>query len=395
MPTKWTYRRSHPWITFELDLRRASHKVWLLLGEAQSKSEHLSSVPLLPVVAKQFHQLFLAKGVLATTAIEGNTLTEKEVMQHLEGKLELPPSKEYLRQEIANILGACNEIGERVLSKNSTDLSVDLIRSFNRQVLDRLPQPEEVTPGEIRKHSVGVGQYRGAPPEECHHLLQRLCDWLNHGFAPPDGYHIAFGLLQAIVAHLYLAWIHPFADGNGRTARLIEFQILLSAGVPTVAAHLLSNHYNQTRAEYYRQLDHAHKSGGDAFPFITYALQGFVDGLREQLHLVKKQQLAVHWINYVHDRFRDQDTPANTRRRRLAIDLSIQSDPVPMAQVRHVTPRIAEAYAGKTDKTIKRDLNVLEEKGLIVRTIHGIRARRETILAFVPTARHQSRSHES
>jgi Fic family protein len=98
-----------------------------------------------------------------------------------------------------------------------------------------------------------------------------------------------------VVAHLCLAWIHPFGDGNGRTARLVEFQILLGAGVPTPAAHLLSNHYNQTRTEYYRQLDRASKSGGEIVPFIEYAARGFVDGLREQLHKIRDQQWDVSW----------------------------------------------------------------------------------------------------
>jgi Fic family protein len=88
-----------------------------------------------------------------------------------------------------------------------------------------------------------------------------------------------YAILKAVVAHLYLAWIHPFGDGNGRTARLVEFQILLSSGVPSPAAHLLSNHYNQTRSEYYRQLDRASKSGGELAPFIEYGARGFVAGL--------------------------------------------------------------------------------------------------------------------
>lgn len=67
-------------------------------------------------------------------------------------------------------------------------------------------------------------------------------------------------ILKAIAAHLYLAWIHPF-DGNGRTARLMELRLLLAAGVTTPATHLLSNHYNLTRGEYYRQLDAASRTG--------------------------------------------------------------------------------------------------------------------------------------
>ncbi|WP_433223897.1 Fic family protein [Dactylosporangium sp. CS-047395] len=45
-------------------------------------------------------------------------------------------------------------------------------------------------------------------------------------------------MIKAMLAHLYLAWIHPFGDGNGRTARLIESQLLLQAGVPVPAANV-------------------------------------------------------------------------------------------------------------------------------------------------------------
>src|SRR5436305_1872818 len=83
------YERSHPWLTFSADLRSASPELWLMLGECQSKCEHLAKYPLRPEVADEIHRMYLAKGVLATTAIEGNTLTEEEVRQIIEGKLKL------------------------------------------------------------------------------------------------------------------------------------------------------------------------------------------------------------------------------------------------------------------------------------------------------------------
>ena len=146
----------------------------------------------------------------------------------------------------------------------------------------------------------------------------------------------------------------------------------------------MSNHYNQTRTEYYRHLDISHKSGGNVFPFLLYALQGFVDGLNDQIDTVRGQQLHVHWINYIHDMFRDKDSPADIRRRRLVIDLSERVEPVPIAEVRRVSPRMAEAYATKGDKTLSRDINKLLALGLIEKTPEGIRARSETMRAFHP-----------
>ena len=84
--------------------------------------------------------------------------------------------------------------------------------------------------------------------------------------AAPKWLEPVMPILSAILAHLYLAWIHPFGDGNGRSARLLEFGVLLTGRVPTVAAHLLANFYNDTRSEYYRQLRIASESGGDVVP---------------------------------------------------------------------------------------------------------------------------------
>jgi Fic family protein len=392
-----TYERTHKWITFQIDLRRASPELWLGLGEAASKCEHLSRVPLRPATAKQLHKLYLAKGVAATTAIEGNTLSEADVVRAVEGKLEVPPSKEYLKQEVDNIIEACNTIGRQVAVAAQPELTRELINDYNRQVLAALPTDEDVVPGQLRNHSVVVGNvYRGAPAEDCPHLITRLCDWLDGpDFQAPKGKETVYAIIKAVVAHLYIAWIHPFGNGNGRTARLLEFHILLSAGVPSPAAHLLSNHYNQTRTEYYRQLDQASKSGGDILSFLLYAVQGFVDGLRDQLEFVWEQQWDVVWRNYVHELFQNKNSPSDTRRRHLALDLGSKVDEVQISEISELTTRLAKAYAGKTSKTLNRDLNALIAMDLIAREGRKIRARREIILSFLPLSPVRSLRHES
>jgi len=358
-----------------------------MLGEAQSKCRHYEGVPLLPAVAEELYKVFLAKGAIATTAIEGNTLTEAEVRQRMEGKLTLPPSKEYLGQEVDNIIEACNSIGKQVLQGESFDLSLPDIKAYNKLVLNKLPLDEAVVPGEIRSYDVFVGRYKGAPPEDCEFLVQALCKWINTEIAGPREYAIAFGIIKAIVTHLYIAWIHPFADGNGRTARLVEFQILLGVGIPATAVHLLSNHYNQTRAEYYRHLDMASKGDTGAFSFLEYALGGFIDGCTEQIAAIKKQQMAVHWINFVHSTFKDKDSATEMRRKRLVLDLGTREAPVPIGEVRHITPRIAEAYAHKTDKTVRRDINELKAMGLVAEDSGVVRAKEEVMLAFLSPIR--------
>lgn len=381
-----TYTETHPWLSFKLDLRNAPYALWLMLGECQSKCEHVSSVPLQPSTADGLYRVYLAKGVLGTTAIEGNTLSEDEVLQHLEGTLRLPPSREYLSREIDNIVKGCNDTLGLIAKGEIPPLTPDSIRHLNRTVLDGLELDDGCTPGELRSHSVVVGKYRGAPAQDCELLLQKLCEWLRDSFVPPKSQGqdltIAFAILKAVIAHLYIAWIHPFGDGNGRTARLLEFQILIGAGVPAASAHLLSSHYNATRTEYYRQLARASDSGGDTVPFVVYAVQGFLDGLRQQVDETWTQQWDIAWQNYIHEHFAGKSSETAVRQRRLVLDLAAQSLPVPRAKISEISTRLAQSYAKRTDKTLARDLNALIESGLVIKTHEGYRARKELILAF-------------
>lgn len=391
MPRK--YEATHPWLTFKVDLSgdRVSAHVWMLLGEARSKCEHIAGVPLQPEIAKRLYTVTLAKGVAATTAIEGNTLSPEDVQKRMEGKLQVPQSKAYLVQEIDNIIAALNDVIHPDLVRGSLPpLTPSRVRQFNSLVLKGLPLSPEVVPGQIRTHSVGVGPYLAPPAEDCEYLLDRLCQWLNgeqFDARGRPGLALPVALLKAVLAHLYVAWIHPFGDGNGRTARLIELQILATAGVPDVACHLLSNHYNETRAEYYRQLQAASQSGGDVLPFIEYALNGFVEGLTDHISEVRGFQQRVAWINYVHDRFRNRKTASGSRQKDLVLELSKKDAPVPRRELATLSAPLAVAYAKATDKTLSRDLNALEEMGLITRTDVGYRAMSEIILAFCP-ARH-------
>jgi len=388
------YSESHPWITFRIDLQRAGADFWMLLGEARSKVDQLSVALLKPAVAEELHQVYLAKGAQATTAIEGNQLTEEEVVEIVAGRAAPPPpSQEYQRREVENVLAAFNRITNDLLAGGSAVLTVEGICQFDRDVLSGLEE-DDVRPGEIpgARGSVVVGSYRGAPREDCAYLVARLCDWLNGSDfdLPGDGYRVPYALIKAICAHLYVAWIHPFDDGNGRTARLMELQILLAAGVPMPAAHLLSNHYNSTRAEYYRELRRASESGGDVVPFLRYAVQGFVDGIRAQVERVWAQQYADRWEQFVYETFGRVVTEAERRRLHLALELSKQAEPVLRRNIASLSTELTLAYAG-TERMLSRDLNALASLGLIESVGRGAwRARREQILAFRPLRRNSA-----
>ena len=316
--------------------------------------------------------VYLAKGVLATTAIEGNTLTEREVRQVLEGRLRLPPSREYLQREVQNVIEAYNDALEEIRSDPAAPLTVEWLCRFNERILRDLEVEDGVVPGELRKRSVAVGPYLAPPTEDSQFLLQRLCDWLNGpDFDTPESQRelsAPIAIVKAIAAHLYLAWIHPFGDGNGRTARLLELKILLTAGFPTPTCQLLSNHYSATRSEYYRRLDEASRSDNE-LAFLEYAVAGLVDQLGEQLETIWRDQFTDRWEQFIYQTFGGRTGETAHRQIRLTLAISRRFaetlEPVARDQVDRLTPELAAAYATKTQKTITRDLNEIVRLGLM------------------------------
>lgn len=385
------YEQSHSWISFTADLRKAPHGFWMMLGEARSKIDHIAGVPLPPFVHRELNTLYLAKGVQATTAIEGNTLSEDEVLAIVEGHSTVPVSRAYQQKEVENILEACRQIDDSVLTGTPIPLTSDAIKQFNLTVLDGLELEEGVVPGQYRKHSVVVGRvYRGAPWEDCEYLVDRMCTWLNE-FQITDGndWGHATAIFKAILAHLYIAWIHPFGDGNGRTARLVEYLILVNAGVPCAAAHLMSNHYNRTKDAYYRELQRASAiEGGDITSFLVYALTGLVDELKESLEKVREFQRSLVWKDLVNESFQGE-RPSTTARRKLLLEHVVvhteaTGTPVTAAMVAAMSPAMEMAYQGKTTKTITRDLNACVELLLLRKVGRGYVSNRRIVDSFLP-----------
>ena len=175
-------KQKYPWISFEVDLSLLPISVWVQLGACSSKCEHISRVPLKPLVRERLHKVYLAKGARATTSIEGNTLTEEEVRLLIDKKLELPPSKEYLGIEVDNIIRLCNEIGNDIVQGKEQAFSVERICQYNHIILNKIPLHDEIIRGKLRKHDVGVGPYKAPHWEDVPDLMDKLCEWLNSSY---------------------------------------------------------------------------------------------------------------------------------------------------------------------------------------------------------------------
>ena len=381
-----SYQKTHPWITFTAtDINRLGARIWMLLGEARAMCNHLASVPLQPEIARNFYEVAIVKEAHATTAIEGNTLTEEQVAGIFRGTFRAPQSRAYQEREVRNVLDALNSISVQVNRGDMPTITRELICDFNREVLVGTNHEPHVVPGQVRNYSVVVSDYRGAPAEDCEYLVGQLAEWLESDTFRADVPEIKFALVvaSAIYAHLYIAWLHPFGDGNGRTARLLESLILARSGmIPIPATHVLSNHYNLTRDQYYRELRAASRTG-DTSRFISYALQGFVDGIRDQIGEVMTQQFEVAWINYVHETMgRFPASPARDRQRSLVLAMP-SGEVIPQNELAGLSPLLAALYAKAGPRTLRRDLSRLREAGLIVRRPQGWMSNDIIMRAFV------------
>lgn len=337
----------------------------------------------MPGKAQELAAMYLRRGALASAAIEGNTLSEDQVREILVNEKSLPESQQYLEQEVRNVWSALRDIELEVSQTNLVadgsgsdfELSSSWIKKVHAQLLENLELPEHVIPGEFRRVSVGVGTYLGVPWEDIDYLMDKYCHWINEIRARAAS-ELANGqadrafitnFFAAIYSHLYLAWIHPFGDGNGRTARLIECAILAHSGlVPWISTNILSDFYNKTRTRYYLRLEAASKNS-DVVGFIEYSARGFRDQLRDQVAEVQSFQRKVAWINYVHEQFRSEPASVATRRRRELVLEMKEGIFYSINEIRYTTPRVAEMYASTSDKLIKRDMGKLIDLELVER----------------------------
>ena len=344
-----------------------SHSTYFLLGQIQAIIESISNFPLDPNYHRKLLNISLIKGAQATTAIEGNTLTEEEIKKVNEGK-SLPASKEYQQIEVKNVIDAYNKIlDDLIVSNNDNLITPKLIKEFHRMIGQNLGDHFNALPGSYRNHLVSVGTYRPPDNKDIPELLEKLCEWLRKEFNYESRKQSMIDtIVEAIVAHVYIEWIHPFGDGNGRTGRLVEFYVLLRAGIPDIASHILSNFYNQTRVEYYRQLQLANDERSLS-KFINYALMGLLDGLRSTLETLQESYYELAWKKFIYDRFAEKKynkKEVYKRRRRVILNLPL-GEKKSIEHIQLLTPEIAATYAKLNKRTLQRDLDDLMEMDLV------------------------------
>ena len=237
---------------------RYTNKIVRLLARIQAARELIINSHLIPAWEKQLQREALIKQTHHTTSIEGNQLTLEEVSLLVEGKNILAGEKD--KKEVQNyidVLGYIDSLEE------SVEIVEEILLEIHRlTVKDILP---DAFAGNYRKAMVVVGNPKTGkityvPPgsEEVPLLTRSLLEWLNSEEALD-----LMPALQAGIAHYELARIHPFLDGNGRTARALATLILTKRGFDTKKFFALEEYYNEDRPAYYSALANADAKGGD------------------------------------------------------------------------------------------------------------------------------------
>jgi len=375
-PNEYSYERTHGFINWRMDwLDKLPNETWLALGEIRSKCEHLSLAPLRREARDNLYKVNLARGVSASAAIEGNSLSEDEVAARIDNKPVGIDSPEQHVREVDNLIGLSREILAGVITSGVTPLTPEWLVAINEKVLAGLPiDPTFRDANGYSTKTMGVRSYISPDHSNYRPLIDELCVWLNGDAWNFDRDNkISSGILKALVGHLYLLWIHPFPDGNGRTARLLEQRFLLECGVPDISIHLLSNHYNTTRQEYFDSVEMSHRDHvGHIEEFVEYAVRGILKRIREQTDIARLSVIKDVWKNVIHDAFAaEQGSVAKRRRRELALTLGFVK-PLFRREIRRASPILAEMYAGKGPKTVARDINELLQMKLAKRQDGGI-----------------------
>lgn len=125
-------------------------------------------------------------------------------------------------------------------------------------------------PGTFKLGDYVVADNVGYAPAEVEGAVRELFDEVNGGLSPASQTSARNSLIVSCYAHAKLVEIHPFADGNGRCARLLQNICLIKAGCPPLIVH------EQNRMAYYGALDSFH-SEGDLDGFIDFCMVESID----------------------------------------------------------------------------------------------------------------------
>ena len=217
------------------------------------------------------------KSIHSSLAIEANSLSINQVKDIIDGKVVIGPKNEI--QEVQNAYNAYLKMNE------VNPFSIKDLKKIHG-ILTYLILEDS---GNFRNGGEGVFDENGncifvcPPPEQVDILMNQLFNWMK---TKKDEIH---PLILSSIFHYEFVFIHPFKDGNGRTARLWQ-NVILSNWEPLFEYIPIESEIKKYQEEYYKVIQKCNKKG-DSTEFIEFMLKmidevldGIIIGVNKQIN---------------------------------------------------------------------------------------------------------------
>ncbi len=243
-----------------------------LLIQAKTAAGVLNRMPYLPQWIEQVHEEQLRLEAAGTSRIEGAEFTQREQEEALAAdaaaRSDLTRSQRQLRSADATYRWLRSQPSEQPVTS-------EFILNIHRRMVTGCDD-DRCQPGGLRPDgwnvTFGTPRCRGV---EGGRGCRAAFDALGRAVAGEFRRHDP--VVQAMAAHYHIGAMHPFGDGNGRTARALEAFMLRRAGVNNVVMVSLSNYYYDRKEEYLEALSASRRKGHDLTPFLRFGLQGVAE----------------------------------------------------------------------------------------------------------------------
>ncbi|MCY2939591.1 MAG: Fic family protein [Planctomycetota bacterium] len=239
-------------------------------------------VATLPLTAPMLDSLRRTARLLSThfsTQIEGNKLSPSQVKAVVEGEGNFPGRERY-EAEVRHYFAALEHV-ER-LGHKPAKLTESEVRAIHGLVMTGKAKPTPYRDGQNVIRDSRTGQTVYMPPEakDVPTLMKELVRWVNESIAEGE---LPVPVITAL-AHYQFATVHPYFDGNGRTARLLSNLLLHRNGYGLNGIYSLEEYYASKLDGYYAGLavGNSHnyyfvRVEGEVTPFIAYFCLGMAD----------------------------------------------------------------------------------------------------------------------
>ncbi len=264
-----------------------THNILNNVSKIEAAREVIENSPLVPAWEERFRDDALVRAVHFGTHIEGNDLTLEEAKDVLEGKKITARERDI--QEVLNYRAVVDYINKE--GKSSDEIDLDTILKIHKLTVEKLVPAEQV--GKFRQVKVVVrgvetGQVTFTPPEpaEVPKQIVAFLDWFNS-----EGVKKLSPLLKAGIVLYEIVRIHPFTEGNGRTARAVATLSLFKDEYDVKRFFSLEEYYDDDLPSYYKALQSASDQlvVDEAERDLTAWLEYFTEGLAVEISRIKEK----------------------------------------------------------------------------------------------------------